>query len=94
MTSANYSEADASCQEQKKKQLHSAAGKANDVKTSLYLRVIVYFREQVSKPLYAVVAVVSLCVQLPLDHVPGTCQFHATWVDGNRKACFLLLSAE
>ena len=59
----------------------------------LYLRVIVYFRGQVSRPLYAVVAVVLLCGPLPLDRVLDACQSHATWVDRIRKAWFLLHSA-
>ena len=59
----------------------------------LCLRVIVYFQGQVSRPLYAVAAVALLCGPLPLDRVLGTCQFHATWVEGFRKAWFLLQSA-
>ena len=59
----------------------------------LYLRVIVYFRGQVSRPLYAVVAVVLLCGPLPLDRFPGTYQSHATWVEEIRKAFFSLQSA-
>ena len=89
MTSANYSEADASCHEQKPASFSGWETMIN----ILYLRVIVYFREQVSRPLYAVVAVVLLCVPLPLDRVPGTCQSYAIWVDGIRKAWFLLQSA-
>lgn len=60
----------------------------------LHLREIVYFREQVSRLLYAVVAVELLCELLSLDRVPGTCHSHATWVHGSRKAWFLLHSAE
>jgi hypothetical protein len=57
--------------------------------TFLCLRVIEYFRGRVSRPLYAVVAVVLLCGRLrPLDRV--RCQSHAIWV---RKAWFLLRSA-
>ena len=64
--------------------LHLAAGKQRS--NILYLLVIVYFQGQVSRPLYAVVAVVLLCGPLPLDRVPGTCQSHSTWVEGIRNA--------
>lgn len=87
MTSANYSRADAFAR--------SKPASFSDYKAMiniLYLRVIVYFRGQVSRPLYAVVAVVLLCGPLPLDRVLGTCQSHAAWVDGIR-AWFLLHSA-
>ena len=60
----------------------------------LHLREIEYFREQVSRPLYAVVAVELLCEPQSLDRVPDTCHSHATWVHGSRKAWFLLHSAE
>ena len=66
--------------------LHSAAIKL--IINILYLRVIVYFRGQVSKPLYAAVVVVLPCGPLPLDRFPGTYQSHATWVEEIRKACF------
>lgn len=56
----------------------------------LYLRGIVYFRGPVSRPLYAAVAVASLCGPLSLSHVLGTCQSH---VEGVRRAWFLLQPA-
>ena len=56
-------------------QLHSAAGKLKI--NILHLRVIVYFRVQVSMPLYAVAAAVLLFGLLLFDRAPRTCQSHA-----------------